>query len=76
MCIQSRKNVVFSECDFLLTEEKDAKRREAVRRKTAQYLLKAEALYNMYLTPKEFSEKSEQVWSKLLFFLISKHAVK
>lgn len=41
-------------------EEKDAKRREAVRRKTAQYLLKAEALYNTYLTSKESSAKSEQ----------------
>lgn len=29
--------------------EKDAKRRDAVRRKTAQYLLKAEALYTAYV---------------------------
>lgn len=41
--------------------EKDAKRREAVRRKTAQYLLKAEALYNMYLVGNDSPEKSEQV---------------
>ncbi|XP_068683984.1 ribosomal protein S6 kinase-like 1 isoform X2 [Montipora foliosa] len=40
--------------------EKDAKRREAVRRQTAKYLLKAEALYNTYLACKESSEKSEQ----------------
>ena len=42
--------------------EKDVKRREAVRRKTAQYLLKAEALYNAYLTTNESQdEKPEQV---------------
>ena len=40
------------------------KRREAVRRKTAQYLLKAEALYNTYLVGKESPEKSEQVLTK------------
>lgn len=39
--------------------EKDVKRREAVRRKTAQYLLKAEALYSTYLAGNDSSEKSE-----------------
>ena len=37
------------------------KRREAVRRKTAQYLLKAEALYNTYLVGNESLATSEQV---------------
>ena len=32
-----------------------------MRRKTAQYLLKAEALYNTYLVASETPEKSEQV---------------
>lgn len=40
--------------------EKDIKRREAVRRKTAQYLLKAEALYNTYLVGNESPEKTGQ----------------
>lgn len=45
--------------------EKDVKRREAVRRKTAQYLLKAEALYNTYLVASESPEESEQDSSPL-----------
>ncbi|KAL9954054.1 hypothetical protein ACROYT_G041545 [Oculina patagonica] len=45
--------------------EKDVKRREAVRRKTAQYLLKAEALYNAYLVVSDSPEKSEQDSSPL-----------
>ena len=44
--------------------EKDIKRREAVRRKTAQYLLKAEALYNTYLVGNESPEKTGQVQIK------------
>ena len=31
------------------TDDSDSKRREAVRRKTAQYLVKAEFLFNTYL---------------------------
>jgi len=54
--------------EFCFLGEKDVKRREAVRRKTAQYLLKAEALYNTYLVASESPEKSEQV-SGLLILL-------
>ena len=53
---------------FVFLGEKDVKRREAVRRKTAQYLLKAEALYNTYLVASESPEKSEQV-SRLIVLL-------
>ena len=45
--------------------EKDAKRREAVRRKTAQYLLKAEALYTTYLAEQEKSNQvSYKAWKR------------
>ena len=40
-----------------------------MRRKTAQYLLKAEALYNTYLAGKESPEKSEQVPNNKLVVL-------
>ncbi|KAK3709330.1 hypothetical protein QZH41_006928 [Actinostola sp. cb2023] len=44
---------LYKKCVSLLLngvqEEKDTKRRDAVRRKTAQYLLKAEALYTAYI---------------------------
>ena len=36
------------QCVFFL-DDSDCKRREAVRRKTAQYLVKAEFLFNTYL---------------------------
>lgn len=57
---------IHSESDFCFAGEKDVKRREAVRRKTAQYLLKAEALYNTYLVASESPEKSEQVSGLLI----------
>ena len=44
---------------YFSSGEKDVKRREAVRRKTAQYLLKAEALYSTYLAGNDSYEKSE-----------------
>lgn len=63
--------VVNLQRDFCFVGEKDVKRREAVRRKTAQYLLKAEALYNTYLVVTESSEKSKLV-SGLLILLSKK----
>ena len=45
-----------------------------MRRKTAQYLLKAEALYNTYLVASESPERSQQV-SGLLFLLAGDEVV-
>ena len=44
--------------------EKDIERREAVRRKTAQYLLKAEAIYNTYLVEYDAANNRKQVQYK------------
>ena len=64
--MQPRVRICYLVVQF--AEEKDVKRREAVRRKTAQYLLKAEALYNAYLTNNESQdEKPEQVLTSSAF---------
>ena len=63
LSVSEKDHVNIFQNNFCFTGEKDIKRREAVRRKTAQYLLKAEALYNTYLAGKDSPEKSEQVFS-------------
>ena len=44
---------------FLISDDSNSKRREAVRRKTAQYLVKAEFLFNTYLRSNDDSSNSD-----------------
>lgn len=53
--------------------EKDKDRRNAVRKKTAKYLLKAERIYHYYLEDDYTADQEKEIWNVRLLFCSLPH---